>query len=177
MAVREKLLMRRVFIRVTGLFVLVAVFVPPLVAEPRLPHLFSNHMVLQRDKEIAVWGWGDPGEKISVSLGSNARETTAASDGRWKVALSPMPAGGPFTLVVKGEKTITLKDVMLGEVWIASGQSNMTYPLSGATGAAGEIPKANDPGLRFFTVPKRIAVVSARRDTTWPSGRGARTTR
>lgn len=164
MAVREKLLMRRVFIRVTGLFVLVAVFVPPLVAEPRLPHLFSNHMVLQRDKEIAVWGWGDPGEKISVSLGSNARETTAASDGRWKVALSPMPAGGPFTLVVKGEKTITLKDVMLGEVWIASGQSNMTYALSGATGAAGEIPKANDPGLRFFTVPKRIAV-EAQADT------------
>jgi sialate O-acetylesterase len=116
-----------------------------------------------------VWGWADAGEKISVALGVNGRETTTAGDGRWKVALSAMPAGGPFTLVVKGEKTITLKDVMLGEVWIASGQSNMTYALSGATGSAEEIPKANDPGLRFFTVPKRISL-EAQTDTlpaTW----------
>jgi sialate O-acetylesterase len=155
---------RRIFIQIIRLLILLAVFVSPVFAEPCLPHLFSDHMVLQRDKEIAVWGWADPGERISVSLGLNSSDTTAASDGRWKVALSAMPAGGPFTLVVKGEKTVTLKDVMLGEVWIASGQSNMTYGLSGATGAAEEIPKANDPGLRFFTVPNRISL-EAQTDT------------
>jgi sialate O-acetylesterase len=155
---------RRISIKLIRLFILLVTSVSPLLAAPRLPHLFSDHMVLQRDKEIAVWGWADPGERISVSLGLNSSDTTAASDGRWKVALSAMPAGGPFTLVVKGEKPVTLKDVMLGEVWIASGQSNMTYGLSGATGAAEEIPKANDPGLRFFTVPKRIAV-EAQTDT------------
>jgi sialate O-acetylesterase len=142
------------------LFLLLAVLVPPLLADPRLPHLFSNHMVLQRDKEIAVWGWADPGEKISVSLASQARTTTAASDGRWKIAVSPMPAGGPFTLTVKGKKTIALRDVMLGEVWVASGQSNMTYALSGAAGSAEEIPKAIYPEIRFFTVPREVALIS-----------------
>jgi len=162
--VREKFLAVRIFIqamkplKLLKLFVLLAVLVSPLLAEPRLPHLFSNHMVLQRDKEIAVWGWADPGEKISVSLGSHARETTAASDGRWKVTLSAMPAGGPFTLSVRGQKTIALKDVMLGEVWVASGQSNMTYALSGAIGSAEEIPKAIYPEIRFFTVPKKVAL-------------------
>src|ERR1700693_3092973 len=155
---RGKLLVMRISSQVIKLFVLLAVMVSPLLSEPRLPHLFSNHMVLQRDKKIAVWGWADPGEKISVSLGSLARETTAGSDGRWKVTLSAMPAGGPFTLTVKGQKTIELKDVMIGEVWLASGQSNMTYALSGATGAAEEIPKAIYPEIRFFTVPKKVAL-------------------
>lgn len=150
--------MVRISILVIKLFILLPVLTSPLLAEPRLPHLFSSHMVLQRDKEIAVWGWADPGEKISVSLGSFARETTAAGDGRWKVSLSAMPAGGPFTLTVQGRKSIALKDVMLGEVWVASGQSNMTYALSGATGSAEEIPKAIYPEIRFFTVPRKVAL-------------------
>jgi sialate O-acetylesterase len=140
------------------LFVLLVVLVPPLLADPRLPNLFGNHMVLQRDKDIAVWGWAEPGENISVSLAFQTRTTTAASDGRWKIALSPLPAGGPFTLTVSGQKTITLKDVMLGEVWVASGQSNMTYALSGATRSAEEIPKAIYPEIRLFTVPKKVAL-------------------
>src|ERR1700740_300799 len=141
-----------------------AVLAPALRAEPRLPHLFSDHMVLQRDMELRIWGWADPSEPIEVSLAGVSRQTAATADGRWSVALPAFPAGGPFTLEVRGKKTLRLKDVLIGEVWVASGQSNMTYALSGAANAVEEIPKANDPGLRFFTVPKRIAV-EAERDT------------
>lgn len=127
-------------------------------AVPRMPYLFSDHMVLQRDTEPIIWGWADPGEAIEVELAGASRKTTAASDGRWSVTLPPFPAGGPFTLEVRGSKTLRIKDVVFGEVWVASGQSNMTYALSGAANAAEAIPKANDPELRFFTVPKRISV-------------------
>jgi sialate O-acetylesterase len=136
------------------------VFLPAttLHAEPRLPHLFTDHMVLQRDAEIHIWGWAAPGESIAASLAGETRQATAGGDSRWSIALPPLPAGGPFVLEVRGEKTIRIKDVLIGEVWIASGQSNMTYGLSGATGAAQEIAKANDAELRFFTVPRHIAL-------------------
>ena len=149
------------------LFLVVAIFSPPLRAEPALPHLFSDHMVLQRDKEVVVWGWANPREHISVSLNHLTGDAITGTDRRWKVTLPPMPAGGPLTLTVRGAKSakaIVLRDVMFGEVWVASGQSNMTYALSGATGAADEIPKATYDQIRFFTVPKKIAL-SAQRDT------------
>jgi sialate O-acetylesterase len=137
------------------LLIILPVAVP---AEPTLAHLFSDHMILQRDSDVAVWGWADPGERVSVTLGPNKRETVTRADGHWTVSLSAMPAGGPYTLAVQGKKTIVFKDVLFGEVWVASGQSNMTYALSGATGAAEEIPKANYDEIRFFTVPKKIAL-------------------
>jgi sialate O-acetylesterase len=115
-------------------------------------------MVLQRGREIHIWGKADPAEKISVSLAGYSRVADADSGGRWSVHFAPMPAGGPFTLKVAGKKTILIKDVMIGEVWIASGQSNMAFALSGSVGAAEEIPKADYPGLRLFTVPKRDAL-------------------
>jgi sialate O-acetylesterase len=142
-----------------SLLLFLLILSPPAVrAEPRLPHLFADHMVLQRDMNISVWGWADPEEPIAVSLGSNTRETVTTFDGHWTVSLPKMRAGGPFTLVVRGKKTLAVKDVLLGEVWIASGQSNMTYALSGATGAPEEIPRALYPQMRLFTVPKKIAL-------------------
>ncbi len=145
--------------RILGYFLLFFVFLlSPLGAEPLLPHLFSDHMVIQRDTEIRIWGWADAGEKISVSLAANSSQVTADSDGNWKVILPGMRAGGPFTLLVQGKKTVVFRDVMLGEVWVASGQSNMTYALSGATGGEKEIFHATYPGIRFFTVPREIAI-------------------
>ena len=108
--------------------------------------------------KISVWGWADPQERITVNLGPNARETVATAEGRWDVSLPAMHAGGPFTLIVRGTKIVEVKDVLLGEVWIASGQSNMTYALGGAAGATEEVPAANYPQMRFFTVPKKIAL-------------------
>jgi sialate O-acetylesterase len=127
-------------------------------ADPRLPHLFSDHMVLQSGVEGHVWGWAEPGEGIDVSIAGTSRNTVAANDGRWSIVLPAFAAGGPFVLEIRGKKTIVIKDVMFGEVWVASGQSNMTYALSGAANAAEELPKANDPALRLFTVPKKVAL-------------------
>jgi sialate O-acetylesterase len=85
-------------------------FGSPLSAQPILPHLFSDHMVLQRDIDISVWGWGDPGEKISVGIAGNVRETVTGPDGKWRVTLPAARAGGPFVLLVRGQKTIALRD-------------------------------------------------------------------
>jgi sialate O-acetylesterase len=129
-------------------------------AEPVLPTLFSDHMVLQRGREIHVWGKADPGERVVVSIADQAGDTTADTTGRWSVHLPALSAGGPFTLMVQGSKRIVFKDVLIGEVWVASGQSNMTFSLSGAEGSAIEVPKADYTQIRFFTVPKRIALSS-----------------
>jgi sialate O-acetylesterase len=130
----------------------------PICPQPVLPHLFSDHMVLQRDADIRVWGSADPGEKISVSLAGSTKAVNADGQGRWKIDLPAVEAGGPFILRVQGKKTVEFKDVMIGEVWVASGQSNMTYALSGATGATEEIPKADYEEIRFFTVPQKSSL-------------------
>jgi sialate O-acetylesterase len=146
---------------VAALLGFLVLLVPPgAEAEPKLPYLFTDHMVLQRGMNVSVWGWADPEERIAVTLGANTRETITPADGHWNVSLPAMHAGGPFTLIVRGKQVVKVKDVLLGEVWIASGQSNMTYALSGATGAAEEIPSANYPQMRFFTVPKKIALTA-----------------
>ena len=129
----------------------------PVRAEPRLSGLFSDHMVLQQQRDVLMWGLADPGEQIVVSLASQVRHAFAASDGRWRVKLPPMKAGGPFLISVQGKKTILIKDVMVGEVWVLSGQSNMSFPLEAAEGAAAEITKADYPQIRLFTVPQKIA--------------------
>src|SRR6266853_5531692 len=146
---------------------LLALYATSLRADPVLPRLFSEHMVLQREVAVPIWGWADSGEKITVTLAGQAAETVAGEDRRWKVALRPMQAGGPFTLTVHGKKTVEIKDVMFGEIWVASGQSNMAYALSGAANAESEIPKAVNPLLRFFTVPKRISLTP--QDDTLPA--------
>ncbi len=129
-----------------------------LWAAPVLPTLFSDHMVLQQGCEIHVWGKADPAEKITVAIAGESASATADSGGAWSVNLPSLSAGGPFALSVQGQQEIVIRDVLIGEVWIASGQSNMAFALEGAEGAATEIPKANDPQIRLFTVPKRIAV-------------------
>ena len=144
--------------RLFGLPILCCVWPLLAAADPVLPNLLSDHMVLQQDREIRIWGNADPAEKISVSLASNTRSVDTDSGGHWAVHFEPMRAGGPFTLKVAGKKTIIIKDVMIGEVWIASGQSNMTFALSASASAAEEIPKADYPNLRLFTVPKRDAL-------------------
>jgi sialate O-acetylesterase len=148
----------RGWLRILAAFVSWSALILPICAEPVLPRLFSDHMVLQRDSEVHVWGWADPGEKISVNLAGRTQETSADGGGRWRIVLPAMPAGGPFVLRIQGKKTVVFKDVMFGEVWVASGQSNMSFGLSGATGAAEEIPKADYEEIRFFTVPQKSSL-------------------
>lgn len=138
--------------------ILLLASVLPSRADPSLPSLFSDHMVFQQGREIHVWGWADSGEKVSVRLASHEATAMADARGNWSVLLPAMSPGGPFTLLIRGRKEIEIKDVLVGEVWIASGQSNMTYSLSGAENASVEIPKADFPQIRLFTVPRKIAL-------------------
>ena len=118
--------------------VLIGVLMNPLVAlaEVRLPKLFSDHMVLQRDVKLPVWGWADAGEAVTVSLAGQTAKTTAGPDGKWSVTLAPLPAGGPFELTVAGTNTLKVIDVLVGEVWVCSGQSNMEMTLNATYEAA-----------------------------------------
>jgi sialate O-acetylesterase len=137
-------------------------------ADPVLPTLFSNHMILQQHADIHVWGKADPVEKIAVTIAGREGLATADAAGRWSVRLPALPAGGPFILTVQGNKKIVFTDVMIGEVWIASGQSNMTFMLSGAERGAAEVTRADYPQIRLFTVPKRISL--SPQENTLPAG-------
>jgi len=118
----------------------------------------GDHMVLQWGREIHIWGSADDGETITVTLGGKSSSVKTDSAGHWSMHLPPMPAGGPFTLTIQGKRTIALKDVMIGEVWVASGQSNMAFALSGSVDGSEEVAKADYPQIRLFNVPKKIAL-------------------
>lgn len=120
----------------------------------RLPGIFGDNMVLQRNKPIAVWGWANKGEKIAITFNLQTKTTKANAAGKWQLQLNPEAAGGPFILTVKGNNTIIFSNVLVGEVWVCSGQSNMEWSLSLADNAAQEIAAANYPEIRHFTVTK-----------------------
>lgn len=130
-----------------------------------LPAVFGDHMVLQRDRDVPVWGTAAPGEPVEVVLDARApvRVVTGA-DGRWRVTLPPTSAGGPHELRVSGADTRVFRDVMFGEVWLASGQSNMEMPVDGwgkVFDADAEVASANHPDVRMLTVEHRIAYAPA----------------
>jgi sialate O-acetylesterase len=138
----------------------------PAMAAVRLPAILSDHMVLQRDAHVPVWGWAAPGEAVSVAFGKQTVRTSAAADGRWKVELDLRAASAtPATLTVRGAgNQIIVSDVLVGEVWLGSGQSNMEKPLGEQRGqkptfnAEAEIAAADYPQLRLFKVaPKWVA--------------------
>ena len=125
----------------------------------RLPVIWSDNMVLQRDKPVKIWGWADAGEKIGIQFKKQQVYTRADASGRWHVLLKPEPAGGPFQIVVKGRNTIVLNNILVGEVWICSGQSNMEWPVSRSMNASEEIYEANYPEIRHFKIPKAVSSV------------------
>ncbi|HTD53827.1 MAG TPA: sialate O-acetylesterase, partial [Silvibacterium sp.] len=123
-------------------------------AEVKLPHLLSDHAVLQRDAPIHIWGWADPGETVTVRFHDQTRTTTADDLGKWSLWLMPEKAGGPFTLTASGSgggTGVTLSDLLVGDVWLASGQSNMEMPLSGFPGNA--VVKNADDEIAHATLP------------------------
>lgn len=126
-----------------------------LRAELKLPNLFTDHMVLQRDMPIFIWGQTNKGADVSVTLGDQKVTVTANDDGRWKAELKSLPAGGPHEVVVRsGDSEKVIKDVLVGEVWVCSGQSNMQWDVNSATDADIEKLTANYPKLRLITVPQ-----------------------
>jgi sialate O-acetylesterase len=127
----------------------------PVRAEVRLPKVFASHMVLQRDLPLNVWGWGQPGETVTVRIASASVQAKANDRGEWKTTLPAMKAGGPHTLTVSGSSTVTFEDVLVGEVWVCSGQSNMEMGVGVSRDAATEIAAANYPQIRLLMVPNR----------------------
>jgi sialate O-acetylesterase len=118
-------------------------------ADVKLPGVFSDHMVLQADLAAPVFGKAAPEEAVTVEIGDQKKTVTADKDGNWIVKLDPLKAGGPFALKISGKNTITIKDVLVGEVWIASGQSNMRFPLNRTTSGKEEVAAANHPQIRY----------------------------
>ena len=129
----------------------------PAQAVVRLPKLVTDHMVLQRDTPLPLWGWAGTGEKVSVTFRNKTYTVTPGVNGKWIITLLPQAAGGPFELVVKGRNTITLRDVLVGDVWLASGQSNMEWALANAQNGPAEAAAANFPQIRLLNVPNNTA--------------------
>jgi sialate O-acetylesterase len=129
----------------------------PIWAHVALPSVFSDHMVLQRGMKIPVWGTADPGERLTITLGDQIQDAVAAADGTWKTALKPMEAGGPYTLVASGSDKVTVNDVLIGEVWLFAGQSNMEWGTGYVINHDQEIPAANYPEIRLCQVPHTVS--------------------
>ncbi len=134
-----------------------------LSAQVTLPKVLANHMVVQRDLPVHVWGMATAGEEVSVTFRGETRSAQAGDLGRWSVYLSPGAAGGPFQMTVRGTpaagggdaasaQTITLDDVLVGDVWVASGQSNMEFEMYKAATADQDLPRAANPRIRLLLV-------------------------
>ena len=128
-------------------------------ADVRLPGIISDHMLLQRDAPVRIFGKADPGEAVSVSFRKQTVQTVADALGRWEVWLQPMAPGPAGEMTVSGTNTITIADVLVGDVWIGSGQSNMQWPVKQSDNAGKEIAAANFPQIRLFHVPRKMSAV------------------
>ena len=132
----------------------VAWWVGSAVAEVKLPAVFSDDMVLQREMSVPVWGWADDGEKVTVRFAGQQVSTTA-NDGKWMVRLAPLATGAPSRMTVSGKNKIELENVLVGEVWICSGQSNMAWTVDRSDNASTEIADSANAKIRLFTVSRR----------------------
>ena len=118
-----------------------------------LPPVITDHMVLQRSKPIVLWGWDAPGQQVNVTLAGSNAKATADGQGRWQVTLPALPAGGPHEIQIQGSVSVTVKDVLVGEVWVCSGQSNMEWNVAQSNNPQEEIAAANYPRIRHIKVP------------------------
>lgn len=136
------------------LFLIIAIFSACLFdAKVKLPALVSDGMILQRNQKLKIWGYADGGENVNIKFLNKTYSTTADNAGNWNVMLPELKAGGPFTMIIND---ITLKDILIGDVWVASGQSNMELPMRRLTPLYGEEMKTvNNQNIRFFTVPQQ----------------------
>src|SRR5215813_9850831 len=145
----------------TAIVILAAGVGQPAAAAVRLPALLSDHMVLQRGGPIRIWGWADPGEEVRVSFQEQHAAARADSAGQWAVFLEPLHSGAAAEMSVSGRNRIVIRDVLVGEVWVASGQSNMEMQLRLANDGDREVARSAYPEIRLFEVERRAADVPA----------------
>ena len=128
-----------------------------LLANIKLPAVISDHMVIQQEMPARIWGWADPGETVSLEFLGQKVSGKADASGRWTLYLMPLKPGGPGELTISGQNSLAVHDVLVGEVWIGSGQSNMEFAVNRAVKAEQEIAAANFPQIRMFTVKKKVS--------------------
>jgi sialate O-acetylesterase len=127
------------------------------IAEVQLPGIISDHMVLQRGAPVRIFGKAEPGEAVSVTFRGKTAQTTTDLVGRWDVWLDPLAPGAASDMTIKGANTVTVADVLVGDVWIGSGQSNMQWAVRQSDNAEAEIAAAKDPQIRLFYVPRKTS--------------------
>ncbi|GAB4138606.1 MAG: sialate O-acetylesterase [Planctomycetaceae bacterium] len=149
------------FLKTVSAILLMVTFSTDAVADVQLPAIFSDNMVLQRNQSIPIWGWAEPAEKITVSLGKQTKTVVTGGSGVWRLTLDALPAGGPWTMTVSGKNKLIVKNIFVGEVWICSGQSNMAMQVSRCKDFPQEQASAKYPKIRMFTVSRATSVAPA----------------
>ena len=137
------------------LFILVASDV--VWCDIQVPAIIGDNMVLQQGVRLRIWGTANPGERITITFATKSANSIADAQGRWEAWIDPLKAGGPFNLILKGTNVLIIKNVLIGEVWVCSGQSNMEWPLINTTQGAQEVAQANHPEIRLFTVEHKTS--------------------
>ena len=145
--------MMKSIIRLSSLFILCLLY-NSVVAQLKVAKIYSDNMVIQRDQFVKVWGWADPEQKVTVNFKDNVHAAISNSNGEWHIMLSKMKAGGPYNMTISTmNETKSLSNILIGDVWLCSGQSNMEWPLAYAMNAEEEIANATDNKIRHFKVP------------------------
>src|SRR4030095_6672402 len=142
--------------RVCYTIIFIVGFISPQIVfgQIKLPRLVRDSMILQRDIKINIWGWASKNERVNIKFNSKSYKTATGADGKWMVQLPPMKAGGPYTMDIIGSNKIFIKDILIGDVWICSGQSNMVHQMSlHDVTYAKDIAEANYPQIRHFWIP------------------------
>ncbi|HZY81494.1 MAG TPA: sialate O-acetylesterase [Cyclobacteriaceae bacterium] len=157
-------------------FLLFSILATPCLSQVRLPKIISDGVVLQRDRTIRIWGWASANEKITVAFNGKTRKASAQADGKWSVEFPAMKAGGPFELTVTGKNRITVKNILVGDVWVCAGQSNMVHQMDiHDVTYANDIITANYPAIRHFKVPTKTDLTGVSGDVgdaAWQSAIG-----
>jgi sialate O-acetylesterase len=136
-----------------------------VVGQVRLPKLISDNMVLQRDTKITIWGWAKVGEKVRIKFNKLSYSTTTGADSTWRVTLYAQKAGGPYNMKIKGSNKILIKNILIGDVWVCSGQSNMELPMERVKEKyAAVIAQSTNPAIRQFNVATTFEFQKQRTD-------------
>src|SRR5437764_10262468 len=136
------------------LIILLSLWAVPALADVRVPALFTDHMVLQQGQKNRVWGSADAGEDVIITIAGQRQTAKADGKGKWQVTLESLPVGGPHTLSITGKNKLAVEDVLVGEVWICSGQSNMQWEVKQANDGDLEAKTAKFPKIRLISVPQ-----------------------
>jgi len=153
----------------TGIFLIALIMMQPAYSQVKLPRLVRDSMILQRDSKINIWGWASKGEKLTIKFNGKSFKATTNAEGKWMIQLPPMKAGGPYTMDIAASNKISLKEILIGDVWICSGQSNMVHQMGiHNVRYANEVANANYPEIRHFWIPTMTDLQGPRED--FPTG-------